>query len=56
MSRTHNHPTRPSPSCKNHPGVPAVDGTSPALCQSCLHYAKLAPKVMGSGSTPKKKP
>ena len=45
VSRRHNRPTPPAPSCRNHPGVPALPGKH--LCQSCEHYAKLAPEVMG---------
>lgn len=37
---------RPIPSCKKHPGVPAVKGSH--LCASCLHYQKLGPQLMGT--------
>lgn len=37
---------RPVPSCKKHPGVPAVKGSH--LCASCLHYQKLGPQLMGT--------
>lgn len=60
MHRTRNHPTAPKPSCKNHPGVeasetrPGPDGKPHPLCASCAHYSRLAPKVMGAGTAPKK--
>ena len=54
MSRTYSKPMRtmPEPDCSKHPGIKAVKGTK--FCASCLHYQKLAPKVMGTEPKPTK--
>jgi len=53
MGRAYSNRKRPMPSCKRHPGIPAVKN---GLCVSCAKYDDLQKKITAKDAPKPKAP